>query len=292
MITQHNQRVIFSDNGSLEDITLRVNDYFKGDFDIGGYVPGEDYIYIGSDLPFSNKYFCLETPNTSSAKPSIQIWQGNTWVNAVDVLDDSDAGYDGKSLSRDGVISWKPDDDFSSWHKENDTKDIPELSALRIFCMYWLRISWDNSFSNGTTITHIGYDFAGTDQSLFAYYPDLNNQSFLDCFVPHLPSGTKTTWKEQRLSASVNVCNYLRGKDIILSPAQLLDYEIFRQAAIHETARIIYAGLDTEAYAEDYKRAGERFGRAINMKKFNIDENCTGALENVEKGISTGFMSR
>ena len=42
MITQHNQRVFYSDDGTLTDITLRVNDFRKGTFDIGGFVAGQD----------------------------------------------------------------------------------------------------------------------------------------------------------------------------------------------------------------------------------------------------------
>jgi len=291
MITQHNQRIFYSDNGVLTDISLRLNDFKKGSFDMSGYVPGDDYIYIGSDLPFSNKFFCLETPNTNTTKATVEIWDGTQWENAVDLLDDSDELYSGKSLSTSGVISWKTEIDKTCWNKEGESEDIPELSTTKIYCFYWLRVSWDSAFSSGTTISHIGYNF-NSDDDLYTYYPDLNNQDFRDCFVPTLSPGTKTDWKDQRLAAAANLCEYLRSKQIIYSPAQLLDYEIFKQAGVHETARIIYGGLDTAAYAEDYKRAGERFGRAINMKRFNVDKNQSGNLEQCERISNTNFMSR
>ena len=141
------------------------------------------------------------------------------WIAAVDVLDDTDVGYDGKSLSGSGVVSWKTDEDKSCWGLEDDSEDIPELSTTMVYCFYWLRFKISADLSAGTTLNHIGYLF-NSDNELYNYYPDLNNQQFRDCFVPTLPPDTKLDWKDQSLAAAGNVCNYLRGKIIILSPAQ------------------------------------------------------------------------
>lgn len=284
MITQHNQRVFFSDNGTLEDISLRMNDFRNGSFSVS-YTANEDHIYVGSDLPFSNKYFCVDTVNAIPSNVKVEYWTGSKWQEAVDLLDGSDAAYNGVPFSKSGTISWKTDIEENCWGQEGDTEDIPELASLRIFCFYWMRFSFDANIS--AEFSYIGYDFARDDNAIYSLYPDLNNDDFKECF-----KAGKTDWREQRLQASENVINYLRGKEIIFSPSQLLDYEIYHQAAVHETARIIYGGLDTDAYSNDYVRAGERFGRAINMKKFNVDKNRTANLEHSEARDSVTFLSR
>jgi hypothetical protein len=286
MITRHNQRVFYSDNGVLTDLTLSLNRFRQGELSLS-YTAGEDFIYVGSDLPFANRYFCLNTANATANTLKVEVWggTGDKWVEVADLLDDTVSA--GASLGRDGVASWYVNDD-DYWQRD-DSEDITELDSRVIYNLYWMRFSWDADFS--AVINHIGYRFCEDDE-IYSFYPDLDNQQFRDCFEPDLPEGTKTDWKEQCMIASANVIRHMKSKNIIWTPSQILDFESIKDATIHETARIIYAALDTEAYAEDYKRAGERFGRAFNIKKFNVDQNKTTRLDCDEQKKSVTYMSR
>jgi len=288
MITQHNQRVFYSDNGVLQDITLKVNPFREYSFDIGGYVAGEDYIYIGSDLPFSQKFIDIITPNTNSAAINVELWDGNSWQQVVDILDETANGV--VSFAKDGIVSWKTKKNEPGWSNESESSDIPELSTTVIYCFYWLRIEFDADLSSGTTINHVGYKFSDDDQ-LYSQYPDLKNTQMLDCFEPTEPSGTKLDWDEQSLVAAQQLTNQMRTSGITWSPAQIVDFEILQEASVHKTAEIIYSAMGT-AYEDNRKLAQEKFSKAFSMKKFNIDRNQNARLDEGERIVSTAFLSR
>ena len=81
MIT--NQRVIFSENGTLTDISYEMDDFRANSVTIP-FVAAEDKIYIGAELPFNNKYFDVETVNDAASVMSLEIWFSQEWVSAVD----------------------------------------------------------------------------------------------------------------------------------------------------------------------------------------------------------------
>lgn len=289
MITQHNQRLFYSDDGTLTDVTLLLNDFRKGTFNVGNWVAAEDYLYIGSDLPFSHKYIDITTANSATTDMAIDIWDGNSWEPAVDVLDETASA--GVSLAQSGIVSWKADQD-ETWAREGDSQeDISDLSSgPPIYCFYWLRIKFTVDLSVGTIINHIGYLF-NNDDELYSIYPDLQNTQTLDCFEPMAASGTKTSWKEQSFIASQELIRQMRSSNIVWSPAQIVNFEILKNAAIHKTAEIIYAALG-EPYEFNRKTAMERYSQSFNLNKFDIDTDRNARLSPREKGLSTVFARR
>lgn len=287
MITQHNQRVLYSDNGVLEDITLKVNNFRDRTYSLA-YKTG-DYLYIGVDLPFNHKYFDLVTANAIVLQPTIETWDGSEWDLAVDILDETQEGTTNPdaSLGQSGTISFKTDEDETGWGCD-DTKDIPELNSAIIYNKYWLRISWNANFT--TTINHIGQKFC-SDDDLYGFYPDLDNQDLRDCFVRTEPEGTKLDWIEQEIQAVEAITREMRARHILWTPNQILDFEILRNAAIHKTAEIILGALGT-AYEENRKLASEKYKEAFNLDKFNVDKNANSNLDCGEDKVTVSYLRR
>lgn len=288
-ITQHNQRVFFSDDGTLEDITLKVNP-FRGRTYAMSYTAGEDYLYVGVDLPFNHKYYDLVTANTISPSiPTVETWDGSQWKVGVDILDDTAEGSTNPdaSLGESGVISFKTDENTTNWSCD-DTSAIPELSSLDIFNKYWMRFSWDVDIS--ATINHVGQKFC-TDDDLYGFYPDLDNQDMRDCFVRTEAPGTKLDWIEQEIQAVEAIQREMRTRNIIWTPNQIIDFEIIRNASIHKTAEIIMGALGT-AYEENRLLAQQKYKEAFNLDKFNVDLNRNSNLDCDEDKVSVTFGTR
>jgi len=295
MITQHNQRVFFGDNGALQDITLEVNPYRKGIFPVS-YTAGEDYIYCGVDLPFNHKYFDMTVANTVVNTVLVEIWDGTEWCEAIDILDDTanSTTNPDASLGESGIISFKNRIDNSqgksvcNWQCD-DTDEITDLTTgPLIYSKYWIRFSWDVSFT--ATINHVGQLF-NDDDDLYGFYPDLNNQDMKDCFEPDEPTGTKADWIEQEIQAVESITREMRARHLLWSPNQILDFEILRNAAIHKTAELIYSAFGT-AYEENRKLAQTKYKEAFNLDKFNIDKNRNSNLDCGEDRVSTQYLRR
>jgi hypothetical protein len=285
MITQLNQRVLFNDNGTVEDITLALNNYRKGIFTLN-YTAGQDFLIVGVDLPFNNRYFDLNLPNAVSANVSVDIWDGSQWREAVDILDATKTA--GASLGQSDIISFTPKKYRCDWICEDCSDDVEGLAGTEIYNKYWMRFYWDASFT--ASINHIGQRF-NNDDDLFGFYPDLFNAQMFDCFAPDEPSGTKTDWIEQSIQAVEAITRELRARNIVISPNQILDPEIMRNAAIHKTAEIVYSAFGT-AYEENRLLAQKKYKEAFNVDKFNIDLNATGELDCGEAVKSTQYLRR
>ena len=285
MITQLNQRVLFSDNGTIEDITLKVNEYRRESFALS-YTAGEDFLFVGVDLPFNNKYFDLITPNVLASNIVVEIWDGSAWQQAVDILDGTQTA--GASLAESDTVSFSPRKNKCDWICEDCSADVDGLAGTQIYNKYWMRFSWSLDIS--ATINHIGLRF-NDDQDLFGFYPDLFNSQMFDCFAPDEPSGTKTDWCEQSIQAVEAITKQMRAGRIMLSPNQILDPELLRNAAIHKTAEIIYSAFGT-AYEENRKLAQQKYKESFDIKMFNIDKNASGDLDCGEGLVSTTYMTR
>lgn len=290
IVSQHNQRLFYSDNGTLSDLTTRLNDFRDGSFDLSGYVPGEDYIYIGADLPFSHKYFDLSAFNSDASNIVIEYWDNSQWRPVIDVINETLSDDATKSFTKSGIISWKSPRSSQAWVSETESSDIPELSSTLIYCFYWLRISFTGTLSSGTTLNHIGYKFAD-DNALFGEYPDLNNQQMMDAFEPTLAAGTKTDWKEQELIASSYILTRMGTAGIAFTPSQILNFDILKEPCIHKTAEIIYAALG-DPYEPRRKLSADKFNEAFSIDKFQIDTNADTKIDGIEKIVSQSFLSR
>ncbi len=258
------------------DISERVNDYRTGTYTFP--YETDEYLYVGSIFPFNNLFFELGTLNIVAASVSIDIWFGNAWVPAVDILDQT------SGLTASGRIQWNTDD-LKGWDLEQRSEEVTGLTGSVIYNMYWARFSWSAALTASTSIKYIGQKFAN-DDILQSFYPDLGLSNIKTAFE----SG-KTTWDEQHYMAAEHIIRDLKKRNIIKSRSQLLDHSLFVDASCHKVASIIYQAFGTP-YFEQLQMADKKYSESINLRFFNLDVNADGSLEPVERGLSQAFMRR
>jgi len=274
------QRVLFSDDGTLTDWSLPLNN-FRDDSKVMAYVASEDYLYIGSEWPFNHRYFDVSVANDQASIASVEYWDGNEWVEMVDILDRTAVG--GVSLAQSGIIQWTPDIDETSWAREQESEDITGLSGTKIYDFWWVRLKWSVTLANTTALNYIGHKFA-EDSELFDHYPDLRHSNLMVAF-----EAGKADWNEQHFSAAEMLLDDLRRRSIIVSPSQVLDYELFRKPAIHKVAELIYTGLQ---YYDAQERADKRYEKSMAKKYWNIDVDGNARVTESEKTISSSYLTR
>lgn len=276
----HDQRIFFSDNGTINDLSLNLNDFRNGT-EVIDYVAAEDYIYIASFLPFNHKQFDVGVVNQTTTAVSVDIWDGSTWNAAVDVIDRTSSG--GVSLAQDGVISWSTDID-KTWQRERESVDVTGLStAPAVYDMYWVRLSWSADFTATMSLKFIGQKFS-VDTDLYSYYPDLNSTSIQGAFE----SG-KTDWNDQHYIAAQHIVRDLKKNDSLISADQIMDFDLFEETAVHAVAMIIYWGL---GQFEMHDKAKAKYEDNLKLGFLNLDMNADGRLEPRERVIRQGFLTR
>lgn len=268
-----NQRIIWKDNSTLKDLSINLNDLFAGTHEVP-FNASQDYLFIGSDLPFNHRFFHLKHNNDQASVPVVSIWDGSTWNNAVDILDQTDGA--GITLAADGIISWTTDE-TKAWFTETTTENIPELSSLKIYNMNWVRIGFTGNWKANTELGYIGHKFSD-DNMLKAYYPDLGRATVLTAHT-----AGKGDWFEQHVLAAEAIIAQLRKERVISSGSQIFGWEMFQIAAVHKTAQIIY-GAFGEAKAQERDEAKKQYDEAMNQIVFNYqDKNADGHIEYVEQ---------
>ena len=284
----HAQRVIFEDDATLLDRTIELNDFRTGSL-VFDYTTAEDFLYIGSDLPFNSQYFDLSTVNAVASVPTVEIWEGQEWVTAIDILDFTKVA--GASLARSGYIVFTPDlDNEPGWSIECDSEDVLGLETTRVQDKYWARFSWDATLTNTTEIEYIGHKFSN-DTELYSLYPDLNNTALLDSFDITKSTGVKTDWNEQTFQAAQEIIQDLWKRNIIWSDSQILDFQLFKEASIHKTAQIIFGGMGG-SLRDEALAAAKRYDSSKSLGRYNTDTNRDGQLTPTEKMHSTTFGTR
>jgi hypothetical protein len=269
-----NNRIIFSDNGVLSDLTTSLNDYRAGD-SVTAAVATEDYLYLGSDLPFNHRYVEIGTANDQASVLSVEYWSNGAWVSAVDVLDQTAVA--GKSLAQSGHISWVADK-RKSWSKKDTDDGVTGLSTLTIYNLYWARFKWSANLKASTSIKFMGQKFSG-DADLKGRYPDLGLSNVYAQWPNQSP--TKTNWDEQHYEAAEEIIKDLRKKGAIYSGSQILNWELFREASVHKTASIVMNAFGKD-FKEPVEKAEKDYANAMNLFLFEVDQNKNTLLDEHE----------
>lgn len=271
-----NNRVIFSDNGVLKDISVQMSNISTSSY-VLPIVAAQDYLYIGSDLPFNHRYFEVSVVNANSCSVSVSIWDGNTWNAAVDILDQTSASN--ATLAQSGIISWAKDKD-EVWGLEETTEDVTGLTTLKIYDMYWARIAFSADVTNTMALTYIGHKFAD-DNDLFLYYPDLAASAAMTTY-----KAGKTNWNEQHVMAAEEIILKLRKDNKVMSPSQILNWQQFNLAAVHKCAEIIFRGFGDD-YKDNKDLALKEYYKALSC--LDLDKDVDGKLDKDEKISSIGL---
>ncbi len=279
-----NNRVIYSDNGTIDDISNEMSDINTGSKVIP-VVAAEDYLFIGSELPFNHRYISVSVANDQASSVSVDLWDGTAWVAAVDVQDFT--AVSGATLGQSGHIMWSLHPNYS-WMKDDtnyNSETITGLSSARIFGLYWARLSFSANLKNTTAIKYMGHKFA-EDIDLKNRYPDLIRTTVLAQFATG-----KTNWEEQHILAAESIIKDLKAKKVMVSANQILDYRIFTEAAVYRLAEMIFMGLGRD-YNEIRKEAEYKYNKAISMGQYNLDDNQDTRLTIGESVSSQGWLRR
>lgn len=278
------QRIIHGDNGVLKDISVPLNDLLSGQTAALPIVAAQDFLYIGCDLPFTNRFFRMGSVVNAalSAISEIAIWDGGNWVPAVDVIDQTSAAA--ATLARNGVVSWTTPRN-SGWGQEASTENMTGsgLTTLKIYDFYWVRLRFSVDLTAGTLLEYMDFEFSN-DADLGGYYPDLVNPAVMAAF-----KAGKTNWTDQHCLAAEEIIVYLRRKQFIWSPSQLLNWQQFTLASIHKCAEIIYSAFPGDDFEDRRALADKKYHTAMNQGSFEVDRNEDGRVEPCERRFQAGL---
>lgn len=276
-------RVIFSDNGTLTDFSVNLNEYSSGTH-VMPFTAGQDYLYIGSRYPFNSLYIKMSVLNVIASTMTVNIWDGNTWRSTVDLIDET-AG-----LTASGYVTFVPSKANSGWSSDdtvenNGNESITGLGNATIYDLYWMRISFGTTITAGTALSWIGHIFC-SDVDLYSEFPMFNSTSLKTAFE----SG-KTTWEEQRVMASNLVIEDMIYRGLILHPGQILDRQKLRTACISKTAQMIFTALGDD-YKDDATAAKNEYEIRIKNGVYNLDQNNNARIDEQETRYRQGFITR
>lgn len=288
-----NNRVLFSNNGTLEDFSVSLNNYLSGTKPFN-YVAGEDYLFIGARLPFNHIYIKLNKPNTTTVTTKVEYWDGNNWVNTVEVIDETNG------FNQSGHIQWTPNKDYQ-WSMESTNysgETVTGLEDVVIYDRYWVRVSFNGNFQgleinndpNPSTYENVELSWVGNlfsnDSELGSIYPDLVRSTVLDAFK----SG-KTSWEEQAVMAGEILIQDLINNGIIIEKGQILDWRLFTKASIYKIAEMVFVSFGDD-YIDQSKEARNYYKQYSQLKINRIDKN-RDAIESHREAVETvGFLTR
>lgn len=275
------QRIIFEDDTTLNDLSYSLND-FLNDSETIPMVLTDDYLYIGSEHPFNNRWFEVSTVNDATSVMSVEIWSNSAWNDAVDVQDNT--ATSGVTLAKSGIISWHIDR-TKGWTKETKSEDVTGLTGTNIYDMYWVRLKVSANLNVNTALKYIGFKFAN-DTDLGAQYPDL----VLSGTKTAYESG-KTNWDDQHFLAAEAIIKKLKRAQIIWTPNQLLEWQNFNEAGVHRCAEIIMNAFGDD-YEDNRTRARKYYNESLDMRQYKVDENEDGNLEAGERSASIRIIRR
>lgn len=224
-----------------------------------------DSFYLGSTGKFSSRYFDLKAPNGSASVLTVQYWNGSTWVDVDDLVDQT--SQSGKTMYKSGFISWVNKTDWVKCSLTGVDSDVE---------LYWVKLTVSANLDSGTIIQSIANLFSDDDM-LRIYYPEIANDP------NYLPDGKKN-FVDQHWAAKNLVVLRLKQRKLIADESQIIDISDVAQAAVHAVAWIIINPIassdEKQALAA---RAWEAFGEEINSTNLHVDQDKDGILSDAEK---------
>lgn len=273
-------RIFHSDNGTLVDLSSKLERYQVGEVSFE-LVSADDYLFIGARLPFNHLYFAFNTLNATTSNPSVDYWDGDEWVAAVEISDETNG------MTQNGFVEWVPDED-DSWSMESTSDDgetITGLESVKIYDRYWVRIGFDADIDAGTELKWVGNVFCD-DDDIGSEFPDLNRDNVKTAFM-----AGKTDWQEQCVRASELLVQDLINAGKVIGAGQILNREDYRNACVMKTAEVIYRSMGGD-YSDEADKCRAEYKIRMASIRSTVDKNLDAKEQVSERSNMTGFMSR
>lgn len=275
-----NKRVFFSDNGTLIDFSVALNNYHSGS-KVFNYTTSQDALYVGSKMPFNHLYFKLEIPNLVSNTMTVEYWSGSAWVSVVELIDETDG------FKESGFITFYPSKN-SRWQMSSTNSDgqsITGLTSASVYDLYWIKITFSQTLTNTTELCWVGNLFSD-DDDLTSEFPDFGKSAVLTSF-----EAGKTTWEEQHVKAAKILAQDLIDKGVIYETGQILNREDYRDASVMKVAEIIFRALGDD-FSDQRQQCREEYQHRLAKRISSVDNNADAIEQIEERNQDIGFMSR
>lgn len=287
-----NKRVLFSNNGTIEDFSTAMDEY-RSPSKVINFKSATDALYIGSRLPFNHTFFKLETPNTADCKLTAQYWTGTGWTTFVETIDETNG------FKNSGYLTFVPDRN-QPWMMSSTNyggQKVQGLETQNIYDLYWIKITFNADFvgpqvpeSDPATyqdvkLQWLGYMFSN-DYDIAGESPDFVRPNVMKAFE----SG-KTSWEEQHSIAAKLLVADMVSKNIVDDGAQILNRGDYTLAATSKVCELICAGLGDD-YVDDKKAYRDEYKTRLSLRIHKVDKNKNGSEEVVERYNTTGWFSR
>lgn len=273
-----NNRILYSNNGTIEDLSVALNNYASGTKAIS-FVASEDAIYIGSRLPFNHIYFKLSSPSSTSVSMSVQYYDGTAWVNTVELIDET------SGFSSSGFVQFTPDRQ-KNWMMRSTNyagESVLGLTSVVVYDLYWVKVTFSGDFD--ATLAWVGNLFSN-DSDLGVEYPDLVRPSTIANYKPG-----KTNWEEQHVRAAQILIDDLVNKNVICGAGQILDWREFTNASIHKVAEFAFNAFGDD-YIENVVSARKEYNERLSRRLNRIDRNNDAVETASEHHQTLGYFTR
>ena len=280
-------RIIHSDNGTLTDYSVELDDYYSGSASLAPFTAAQDYLFFGARLPFNHLYFKFSTANTAASNLTIAVWDGNAWNNVAETLDGTKSS--GASFGQDGYISWVPDKQ-KGWGREDTvngsgTELVTGLGNVTIYDRYWVRFAFSADLDNPTALDWCGQLFSD-DNLLGAEFPDLVRSTLL----ANIESG-KTTWEEQHVRAAEIIADDLVDRKVIVDKRQILERRDLARASVSKVAEMAFVIMGDD-YSDDKEAARKEYNERISKNMFAVDRDNDARIDTQEIEYQQGTLTR
>ncbi len=261
-------RLFKSIGGVLSDLSIENQE--KGSY----FLPelsSTNYLYIAQPHPFNNFHVWKKVANDSVAKIKVEYWDGTIWRSMVDVIDVTSIG--GKTLARSGVVIFTPDPD-KQWEAIDKSEKVSELSTLKIYDSYWLRVSTDNPINVNSSIEELSFCFAKSDSIADL---DFEVEQYKEAFYEG-----KTDWTEELMLASKIVIDDLKKHNVIKDRGQLIKIEELALPTSYRALMVIYKHLG-KSFLDKLSDTRKDYDRSLSFGNFTVDKNKNANIDEEEK---------
>lgn len=277
LVNRYN-RVLYDDDSVFGDYGQQITNWDSETMP-GSLVLDEDFIYIGAPHSFASRFFLVDTPNSVTAKLTVQFYDNNTsdWADVKNLRDETSVA--GAPFGQSGFITWDIPDTWIS-RQVNGVPELPEGQTNPIGhpdTLYWIRIKSSASLDAGTLLRWIGVIW--TSQALLKGRWD----SVLS--DKYLPDG-ETDWYKLIEISTGDVAEDLNIQNVIDYELQAKDINELSNLATLKTLVNILLPFRSVRHLQEMRDEWEKmYQKGLRKRLRSIDKNKDEKLDQQEKTV-------